>query len=198
MFADSGRRARLASCEFSRRNADVSSGGLLERSGIELLEWSPISVRRRSTTRITRRVLCLSDGVPGASSQNDRSVVDNNIAYRNGKFGIHECCTKAFTGKCNLYNNNLLYGNPTNIELQTGSDHNTKIADPLFVNYTGDLSGDYHLQPASPGINLGRMSDSNASCGMSVDFPRFDFAGNTRPHAAGKTAFDVGAYESSP
>jgi len=42
------------------------------------------------------------------------------------------------------------------------------------------------------------MSDGNGSCGTSVDFPRFDFAGNARPRAAGKTAFDVGAYESSP
>ena len=174
---------------------------VFQTSGYGIHEWhqaSDITVVNNTTFNNGYGGILVGNDGSEAPNQNDRSVVDNNIAYRNGKFGIHECCNKAFTGNCNLYNNNLLFGNPTNIELQTGSHTNTKIADPLFVNYTGDPSGDYHLQPASPGINQGRMSDGNGSCGTSVDFPRFDFAGNARPRAAGKTAFDVGAYESSP
>ena len=127
-------------------------------------------------------------------TQNNNSFTDNNIVYGNGKYGIHECCTKKFTGTCNVFNNNLLYDNPSAIKLQTGTQNDAPIANPLFAHYTGDANGDYHVQSTSPAIGQGLMSDRN-SCGISVKFPAYDFSGNPRPKPRG-TAFDIGAYES--
>ena len=127
-------------------------------------------------------------------AQNNNSFTDNNLVYGNGKYGIHECCTMRFTGACNVFNNNLLYDNPTHIKLQTGTQNSAPIADPLFTHYTSDANGDYHLQSTSPAIGKGLTSDRN-SCGRSVKFPPVDFSGNPRPKPRG-TAFDIGAYQS--
>jgi len=126
-------------------------------------------------------------------AQNNNSFTDNNIAYGNGKYGIHECCTMGFTGTCNVFNNNLLYDNPTHIKLQTGTQNSAPIANPMFAHYTGDSNGDYHVLSTSPAIGKGLTSDRN-SCGISVKFPPFDFSGNPRPKHRG-TAFDIGAYQ---
>jgi hypothetical protein len=133
----------------------------------------------------------------GSPAVNNHAVIANNVVYGNGKYGIHECCTTAFTGSCNLYDNNLLFRNPTNIKLQTGSERRTTIADPLFVNYTGDATGDYHLRAGSPGINRGLNSEGDAACGTSAHFPLVDIDGRRRAQASGATGLDLGAYQSA-
>jgi hypothetical protein len=64
----------------------------------------------------------------------------------------------------------------------TGTAAGTIIADPKFVNNTGNWDGDYHLGPNSPAIDAG----------VSANAPSTDIVGGTRPqgHAA-----DIGAYE---
>jgi len=87
-------------------------------------------------------------------------VVANNIVYRNGLnpkaggYGIEEF---GKTGTHNLYLNNLVHQNgPANWHLQNGNKSSGSVsADPQFVNYTGDSTGDYHLQSTSPALEKG-------------------------------------------
>ena len=88
------------------------------------------------------------------------------------------------TGSHNSYSNNLVYHNyPNDISLQNGLvAAGTITADPQFVNYTGDASGDYHLKSTSPAINHGTSSNA----------PSIDFDGGVRPYNG---SWDIGAYE---
>lgn len=121
--------------------------------------------------------------VVGASSTTDTgTVVNNNIVFNNpGTDG--GICEEGNTGT-NTYTDNLVYQNtPTNLCLQNGDTATgTVSANPQFINYTGDTTGDYHLQSTSPAINAGTTQDA----------PATDFDGNTRPQGSG---YDVGAYE---
>jgi hypothetical protein len=111
---------------------------------------------------------------------NDNSLVVNNIVVNNTFYGIQEFGT---TGPNNKYLNNLVNQNPDgNLTLLTGAASGTIIADPQFVHYTGDASGDYHLQSSSPAI------DTGTTTGM----PSTDFDGGHRPVGSGP---DIGAYE---
>jgi len=117
---------------------------------------------------------------------NDYTVVSNNIVYRNGLaagasgYGIEEY---GATGAHNQYLNNLVYQNgPSDWKLQNGITPVASIsADPQFVNYQPDGTGDYHLQAASPAIHTG----------TSFGLPPLDILGSPR----GQILFDLGAYE---
>lgn len=115
------------------------------------------------------------------SGPGDYNIVANNIVYNNLGWGIVEAGN---TGTHNTYTNNLVYGNITNWGLQNGLTHtNTITADPRFVNYLADGTGNYHLAADSPAIDKG----INASY-----VPTTDFDGTIRPRGA---APDIGAYE---
>jgi len=119
---------------------------------------------------------------------NDYTVVSNNIVYRNGMqpgasgYGIEEY---GLTGTHNQYLNNLVYQNgPADWNLQNGNVAIGSIsADPQFINYQPDGSGDYHLSSTSPA----------SKAGTTVGAPTFDLIGAPRP----QTSIDVGAYQSS-
>ena len=110
----------------------------------------------------------------------DNTLVANNIVYKNTGYGIYEY---GATGTHNRYINNLVTGNPTEISLQNGlSATGTVTADPEFVNYQANGTGDYHLKSTSPAVNAG----------TSTSAPVQDFSGGTRPVGG---AWDIGAYE---
>jgi parallel beta-helix repeat protein len=112
---------------------------------------------------------------------NDNTVVVNNIVVHNGNYGIEEY---GRTGLHNHYLNNLLHGNqraPFRL-LNNSKGLNTVQADPSFVDYKADGSGDYHLRFASPAIDAGTNQGA----------PQTDFDGNNRPVGKG---WDIGAYE---
>jgi len=110
----------------------------------------------------------------------DNTLVANNIVYKNTGYGIYEY---GATGTHNRYINNLVTGNPTEVALLNGlSAAATVSADPQFVNYQANGTGDYHLKSTSPAINGG----------TSTNAPTTDFSGGTRPVGG---AWDIGAYE---
>jgi hypothetical protein len=83
----------------------------------------------------------------------DNFLVVNNIVIHNHELGIYEY---GQTGVHNRYLNNLLYANPTNLLLQNGNKaQGTIVANPRFVNFKIDGSGDYHLAAGSPAIGTG-------------------------------------------
>jgi len=116
---------------------------------------------------------------------NDYTVVANNIVYKNGHLGgRHGISEDGATGTHNVYANNLVYGNlGSNYALKNGLRPTGDIAnDPQFKNYTGTVTGDYHLQSTSPAIGRG----------LATYAPSVDFAGTARPSGS---PVDLGAYK---
>lgn len=113
----------------------------------------------------------------------DHFIVSNNIVIDNG-YGIIEY---GQTGINNQYLNNLVYGNLYSaFQLQNGNVHlATVVAEPRFVDYQPDGSGNYNLTPQSPAV------DSGTSVGVPLD----DLDGVSRPQG---TAPDIGPYEWRP
>jgi len=136
----------------------------------------------------------LSGGiVVGASSATDDStIVSNNISFNNC-IGIAE---EGKTGTRNTYTDNLVYQNPgpslgcrkshDNISLQNGNTATgTVSADPQFIHFTGDSTGDYHLRPNSPATSKNPRTHA----------PSDDFDGKARASIAGRPDITLGAYD---
>src|SRR5437773_3838467 len=123
---------------------------------------------------------------------NDYTTVNNNIIVNGGQYGIHEGYS---LGSHIIYNNNIVYNNPAgNISGTTGVQSATITLtstqfNALFVHYTGDMTGDYHLQKDAVAIDAGTTL---CAAGVSLCVPGLDFAGLARPRG---TAYDIGAYE---
>jgi hypothetical protein len=121
--------------------------------------------------------------IGGANDDNrpvDNSLVANNLVVGNGRDGIRE---GGDSGPNNRFDNNLLWDNERNrILLSTGRETDTVVADPEFVNYQEDGSGDYHLQPGSPAVDTGT---SDLAPPVAIDM-------TPRPQGRG---FDIGPYE---
>ena len=114
-------------------------------------------------------------GSTAAGTSNN--YVANNIVYRNG-YGITEMGT---VGKNNRYPNNLVF-NTGRSWLVKGAVTGTVAAEPQFVNYQLNGTGDYRLKSTSPAINKGAATSA----------PTIDIAGVARPRGG---ATDIGAYE---
>jgi hypothetical protein len=122
--------------------------------------------------------LCADEGntVPA-----DDFVVNNNI-IRDLALGITECGQMGVNlGPNNQFKNNNMY----KVALQTSTQNpvsGTVTADPLFVNWKANGTGDYRLTAASPGLNYAVNNGA----------PTFDRELAPRPLGP---AVDVGAYE---
>jgi hypothetical protein len=131
-----------------------------------------------------------------ALTTNDYTTVDNNIIVNGGGYGIFQGYS---LGSHNVYNNNILYNNPSgdisNPEAGTSAIQSGNITltsaqfSALFVNYTGDMTGDYHLRSGAVAIDAGTTV---CAAGVVLCVPGLDFAGLLRPRG---TAYDIGAYE---
>lgn len=124
--------------------------------------------------------IILGDGdagtLPGGSVNN---LVANNIAVNN-QYGIAEIGSM---GPGNRYLNNLVFNNSgQNLRIWSATPAGTLVADPQFVNYKPDGSGDYHLSAHSPAINRGTPTRA----------PDRDHDGGARPVGSD---WDLGAYE---
>ncbi|MGZ5278529.1 MAG: choice-of-anchor D domain-containing protein [Pseudobdellovibrionaceae bacterium] len=120
-------------------------------------------------------------GDTGVGVMNNTHIL-NNIVFNNPNSGISQYCYSGFAciGSGNTVANNLVFGSRTAIAMRVGSPTGTVSADPQFVNYQANGSGDYHLKSTSPAINKGT---SNLA-------PTTDLDGKAR-----QGAYDIGAYE---
>ena len=127
-----------------------------------------------------------------AVTTNDFTTIDNNIIVNSGQYGIHEGYS---LGSHNVYNNNIVYNNPVGdvsggTGIQSGTITLTSAQfSALFVHYTGDMTGDYHLRAGAVAIDAGTTA---CAAGVTLCVPSLDFAGRARPRG---TAYDIGAYE---
>ena len=114
------------------------------------------------------------------SSVADYNYVSNNISYNNKVYGIYE--VGGVQGGHEVFTNNLAYGNLQGNFVVGTPNLSAVIAAPQFVNYTGDGTGNYHLQSTSPAVDMG----------TSTNAPSTDLDGVTRPQGA---SYDIGTYE---
>jgi hypothetical protein len=114
----------------------------------------------------------------------DSTVVANNIVYSNPASSIIEYCYSGENciGPQNIITHNLVNGNGSGISLRVGTASGTITANPQFVNYTADSTGNYHLQAGSHAIDSGSAAYA----------PATDLDGVVRPQGR---APDIGAYE---
>src|SRR5207244_11130113 len=92
----------------------------------------------------------------------------------------------------NVYTNNIVYNHAPNVALICGTESGTLTLtsaqfNALFVNYTGNMSGDYHLRSGAVAIDAGTLS---CAAGVTSCVPVLDWDGVARP--AG-TAVGIGA-----
>lgn len=113
----------------------------------------------------------------------DILVVNNIVVFNLHRNGIEEMGT---TGWHIQYLNNLVYKNQgKDWKLKTGRQFATITADPQFVYYMPDGTGDYHLLPGSPAVSAGTPTGA----------PGTDIEGRPRPR--GKY-WDLGPYQFGP
>ena len=120
---------------------------------------------------------------PGGVVLNNTKVI-NNLVYDNAGPGIKQYCYAGqdCIGDNNIVANNLVYGNGSGIVLRKGKATGTITADPEFISYQANGSGDYRLRGSSPAANNGLMTSA----------PNFDIDNIARPRSG---AMDIGAYE---
>ncbi|MDB5756517.1 MAG: hypothetical protein JWR56_2945 [Massilia sp.] len=120
---------------------------------------------------------------PGGKILTNTKVI-NNIVYKNASWGIKQYCYSGVSciGSGNVVANNLVYGNGAAISMKVGSATGTINADPQFVNFQANGTGDYRLKSTSPAVNKGTATSA----------PTTDINGVARPRGA---ALDIGAYE---
>lgn len=120
--------------------------------------------------------------------------VMNNIVYDNPLYSIVQYCSSGVSciGSGNSVRNNVVYANGRGVVMKVGSAAGTIEADPQFVNFRVDGSGDYRLKSTSPAIDRGMASTPPDSRGVVTYAPTTDLGGNRRPQGSG---FDIGAYE---
>lgn len=94
--------------------------------------------------------------LPGGSKNN---YVANNIVYDNLTFGIVE---GGKVGDNNRYVDNLVHSSGTSVRV-SGMVSGTITADPEFVRYRPDGTGDYRLKPTSPALRNNTRSIARAS-----------------------------------
>jgi hypothetical protein len=126
----------------------------------------------------------------------DYSTFSNNIVVNAGFSGGNSAIRIYSNGGCgphNVYANNLLYGgSPSNYQFDNGCPNTatgtlTGSNATTFVNYTGTITGDYHLKVGSPGIGSGAVACA-AAAGNCV--PRIDFDGAVRD----LSSLDIGSF----
>ncbi|MET0856115.1 MAG: right-handed parallel beta-helix repeat-containing protein [Telluria sp.] len=120
---------------------------------------------------------------PGNVVLNNTKVI-NNLVFDNAGPGIKQYCYAGqdCIGDNNIVANNLVYGNGSGIVMRKGTATGTITADPQFVDYRANGSGDYRLRGTSPAVNNG----------IALSAPTFDIDNAARPRGA---ALDIGAYE---
>lgn len=125
-------------------------------------------------------ILIGNDGTNPWATINNNTIVANNIFYNNTSYSIREFGN---TGTNNRYINNAVFGSTNGILLLTGqSPVGTVTADPAFVNYQADGTGDYHLSSTSPCIGTGSPIGAYST----------DRSGNARPTRPFR--YDIGPY----
>ena len=131
-----------------------------------------------------------------ALTTNDYTTVDNNIIVNSGGYGIFQGYS---LGSHNVFSNNILYNTPSGdisspesgtSAIQSGNITLTSTQfTALFVNYTGDITGDYHLRSGAVAIDRGTTA---CVAGVTICVPSLDFDGILRRRGM---AYDIGAYE---
>lgn len=116
------------------------------------MAWATASTIVNNTVFRCKVGILIGQGDSGASAAgSEDNYVANNIVYDNMTYGIVEGGT---VGKNNRYVNNLVHASGTNVRV-AGEVSGTISAEPGFVDYKADGSGDYRIHRTSPAFRRG-------------------------------------------
>lgn len=146
--------------------------------GIQQWHGATASTIVNNTVFHNKEGILLGQGDAGTTTGSANNYVANNIVYDNTTYGIIE---GGKVGGNNRYANNLVISSGTNWRVK-GAVSGSISANPLFVNYQANGTGNYRVQSNSTAIDKGTATLA----------PTTDFAYVARPR--GK-AIDIGAYE---
>src|SRR6266699_931180 len=170
-----------------------AGGGLIQNNIIWNVPGWGVQLWTNSTGAIVSNNTIFACGnggivVGGVSPSVDTSpVVANNILYNNTGYGLREAGTVGQV-VTPIYTNNCFSGNSlgdSGLLTSGASVLNSVSADPQFVEYRANGSGNYHLKSTSPCIDAG----------TAVNVPLNDYEGTNRPQGS---AYDIGAFEFVP
>jgi hypothetical protein len=147
-------------------------------AGIQQWHGATASTIVNNTVFRTKDGILLGQGDAGTTTGSANNYVANNVVYDNTTYGIVEL---GKMGGNNRYANNLVYSSGTSMRVK-GTVTGTISANPKFVRYAANGTGDYRVLAGSPAIDKG----------TSLKAPTSDYAGVARPRGA---AVDIGAYE---
>jgi hypothetical protein len=148
--------------------------------GIQQWHGATASTIVNNTTFHNKMGILLGQGDAGTTSRGSQNnYVANNIVYDNTTYGIVE---GGRVGSNNVYVNNLVSSSGVNWRVK-GAVSGSISANPLFVNYQANGSGNYRVHSSSPAIDRGTAALA----------PTTDISLVARPEGA---ATDIGAYES--
>jgi hypothetical protein len=150
-------------------------------AGVGINQWHGATAGTivNNTTFHNKIGILLGQGDGGATPAGSAdNYVANNIVYDNKTYGIVE---GGKMGGNNRYVTNLVDASGTNLRVG-GAVSGSISANPLFVNYQANGSGDYRVYSSSPAIDRGTP----------IQPPTTDIAGAARPRDG---AIDIGAYE---
>jgi len=133
----------------------------------------------------------LGSGEPSGTC--DNNVWNNNIFEHTQGGTENNCFENGGTGwgTHNTYDHNLLFDCGTNALIGGQTVTNSVTSDALFLKYTGDQTGDYHLGASSPAIKAGTSNGA----------PSTDYDGNPQTSPAtigGLLAAAVGSAPTAP
>jgi hypothetical protein len=154
-YAYIGKCATVQGIYIANPNNVVTNNIVSGVAAIGIQQWhgATASTIVNNTVFHNKEGILIGQGDAGATSAgSSNNYVANNIVYDNTTYGIIEAGT---VGSNNRYVNNLVYSSGTNVRMAKGSVSGTITADPKFVRYAANGSGDYHVQSTSPAIGKG-------------------------------------------
>jgi hypothetical protein len=154
-YAMIGKCATVQGIYIANPNNVVTNNIVSGVAAIGIQQWhgATASTIVNNTVFHNKEGILIGQGDAGTlASGSINNYVANNIVYDNTTYGIIEA-GKVGTG--NRYVNNLVFKSGTNVKMVKGAVSGTITADPKFVRYVANGTGDYHVMTGSPAIGKG-------------------------------------------
>jgi hypothetical protein len=154
-YAMIGKCATVQGIYIANPNNVVTNNIVSGVAAVAIQQWhgATASTIVNNTVFHSKEGILIGQGDAGTlASGSINNYVANNIVYDNTTYGIIEA-GKVGTG--NRYVNNVVFKSGTNVKMQKGAVSGTITADPKFVRYVANGTGDYHVMTGSPAIGKG-------------------------------------------
>jgi hypothetical protein len=169
--------------------------------GIQQWHGATASTIVNNTTFHNKIGILIGQGDSGTTTGSANNYVANNIVHDNRSYGIVE---GGKVGGNNRYVNNLVYASGTNWRV-AGAVSGAMSANPLFLNYLINGTGNYRLQSSSPAIGTGTTAyvlaadiDGVSRAGSRADLGAYKYGAAVPPPAGANLYVAPTGVDSNP